>query len=126
MCDRAACALPVVVAGHFWGPDMALCAGFGAFVGHLFPVWLAFRGGKGIATGLGVLLGLDWRLAAMAAGCWLVVAVATRYSSLAALVASVATPVLAWFFVDRQLAEFALILAILVWGFLLTLRARVP
>jgi glycerol-3-phosphate acyltransferase PlsY len=94
---------------------MALCAGFGAFIGHLFPVWLGFRGGKGVATSVGILLGLDWRLALMAFGCWLVVAVATRFSSLAALVASAATPVLAWFFVDRQLAEFALILAILVW-----------
>ena len=113
--DAGKGAAAVLIAYRFWGPDIALAAGFGAMLGHFFPVWLAFRGGKGVATGVGVLLGLDWRLALMAFGCWLVVAVATRFSSLAALVASAATPVLAWFFVDRQLAEFALILAILVW-----------
>jgi glycerol-3-phosphate acyltransferase PlsY len=113
--DAGKGAAAVLVAFRFWGPDMALAAGFGAMLGHLFPVWLAFRGGKGVATGVGILLALDWRLALMAFGCWLVVAVATRFSSLAALVASAVTPVLAWFFVDRQLAEFAFILAILVW-----------
>jgi len=113
--DAAKGALPVVVAWQIWGFEAALCAGFGAFVGHLFPVWLGFKGGKGVATSLGILLGLDWRLALMALGCWLVVAVATRISSLAALVAAAATPVLAWIFVGREFAAFALLLAILVW-----------
>jgi glycerol-3-phosphate acyltransferase PlsY len=105
----------VLIAQYFCGLHGALAAGLGAMLGHLFPVWLGFRGGKGVATGVGVLLGLDWRLGLMAIGCWLVVAVATRYSSLAALVASAATAVLAWFFVDRQLAAFVLVLALLVW-----------
>jgi glycerol-3-phosphate acyltransferase PlsY len=61
-----------------------------AFLGHLFPVWLGFRGGKGVATYLGVLLGLFWPAAAVFAAVWLLVAALTRYSSLAALVASAA------------------------------------
>lgn len=72
--------------------NLALAAGLGAFLGHLFPVWLRFKGGKGVATYIGILLGLAW-LAALAFGLiWLAVAAVTRYSSLAALIASAATP----------------------------------
>ncbi len=76
----------------YWGPEQALLAGFGAFLGHLFPVWLGFRGGKGVATYLGVLIAVDWPAALVFAAAWLVVAFATRYSSLSALVAAVAVP----------------------------------
>ena len=69
-----------------------------AIVGHIFPVWLRFRGGKGVATAAGVLIALDWRMGLSVLGIWLLVAFATRYSSLAALVAAVASPVLAWHF----------------------------
>jgi len=82
----------VLVAG-VWGPDLAIVAGFGAFVGHLFPVWLGFKGGKGVATYLGVLIGLAWIGAVVFAVVWLAVAFATRFSSLAALVAAVVTPI---------------------------------
>ncbi len=75
-----------------WGPWVALLAGLGAFLGHLFPVWLGFKGGKGVATYLGVLLGLWWPGALMFAAVWLGVAFLTKYSSLAALIASVVTP----------------------------------
>lgn len=74
-------------------PEAALAAGFGALIGHLFPVWLGFKGGKGVATYLGVLIGLAWQGALVFAVAWLGVALLTRYSSLAALVATVATPV---------------------------------
>ena len=77
-----------VLLGAYWGPDAAILAGLGAFLGHLFPVWLGFRGGKGVATFIGVLLGLYWPGAVAFCAIWLLVAFVTRYSSLAALVAS--------------------------------------
>jgi len=81
---------PVLIAAKF-GPSVALAAGFGAFLGHLYPVWLKFRGGKAVATFLGVTLGFDWRAALVFAIVWLTVAFASRYSSLAGLLASLAT-----------------------------------
>ena len=77
-----------VLLGAYWGADAAILAGLGAFLGHLYPVWLGFRGGKGVATFIGVLLGLYWPAAIVFCAIWLLVAFATRYSSLAALVAS--------------------------------------
>ncbi|WP_394891811.1 glycerol-3-phosphate 1-O-acyltransferase PlsY [Mesorhizobium sp. AaZ16] len=81
----------VLIAG-IYGPELALAAGLGAFLGHLFPVWLGFKGGKGVATYLGVLAGLAWNVALVFAAAWLAVALVMRYSSLAALVASLAVP----------------------------------
>jgi acyl phosphate:glycerol-3-phosphate acyltransferase len=81
----------VVIAGQ-WGGDLALLAGLSAFLGHLYPVWLGFRGGKGVATYLGVLAPVAWPAALVFAAAWLIVATLTRYSSLAALVATVAAP----------------------------------
>jgi glycerol-3-phosphate acyltransferase PlsY len=72
--------------------NAAMLAGFGAFLGHLFPVWLRFKGGKGVATYIGILAGLAWPAALAFCAIWLAVAAITRYSSLAALVASAATP----------------------------------
>jgi len=88
--DAAKGTAAVLLAVH-WGEDAAMLAGLGAFLGHLFPLWLGFRGGKGVATYLGVLLGLYWPAAAAFAAIWLIVAFATRYSSLAALAASLAS-----------------------------------
>ena len=76
--------------------NLALAAGFGAFIGHLFPVWLRFKGGKGVATYIGILLGLAWPIALGYCAVWLAVAAISRYSSLAALVASLATPPALW------------------------------
>src|SRR5499433_3591673 len=106
-------AIAVLVAGH-WGPDMAIMAGCGAMLGHLFPVWLRFRGGKGVATGLGVLIALDWQIGLIACATWLVVALVLRYSSLSALLAFAAAPIAAWFIATRPLAAVALFLAVLV------------
>jgi len=77
--------------GWHFGPCAAMAGALGAFLGHLFPVWLRFRGGKGVATYIGVALGLYWPVAVGFCIVWLLVAFATRYSSLAALVASAAT-----------------------------------
>jgi glycerol-3-phosphate acyltransferase PlsY len=85
----------VLLARYIWGEGAAMAAAAGAFAGHLYPVWLGFKGGKGVATYLGVLLGLKWPVFVAFALVWLSVAFATRYSSLAALVASVATPAVA-------------------------------
>ena len=82
----------VLVASRF-GPQAAAAAGLGAFLGHLFPVWLNFKGGKGVATYLGVLVGFAWPAGLAFAGIWLAIAFLTRYSSLAALIASAATPI---------------------------------
>lgn len=82
----------VVIASR-WGHDAAIAAGLGAFIGHLYPVWLGFKGGKGVATYLGVLLGLSYLGALVFAATWLIVAFVSRYSSLAALTAAVVVPI---------------------------------
>ena len=106
----------VIVAGMLWGPEAAMIAGLGAFLGHVFPVWLKFSGGKGIATYIGVLLGLFWPAAAMFGAIWLAVAFSTRYSSLAALVAAFATPIFLWLFGHLALASlFAMLTLLSFW-----------
>jgi acyl phosphate:glycerol-3-phosphate acyltransferase len=74
-----------------YGGEAGLLAGMGAFAGHLYPVWLAFKGGKGVATFLGVLLGLSWKLALLFAAVWMAMAFVFRYSSLSALTAAIVT-----------------------------------
>jgi glycerol-3-phosphate acyltransferase PlsY len=107
----------VLIAGYLWGPDAAMIAGLGAFLGHLFPVWLKFRGGKGVATYIGVLLGLFWPAAAMFGAIWLAVAFSFRYSSLAALVASFVTPIFLWWFGHLALSSlFAVLTLLLFWA----------
>src|SRR6202035_5137833 len=96
--------IAVIIAGYWGGPDAAMLAALGAFLGHLFPVWLKFRGGKGVAVYIGVLLGLFWPAALAFCLIWLATAVASRYSSLAALVASVITPILLWWLGQLALA----------------------
>ncbi len=94
----------VVIAGYFDGPNAAMLAALGAFLGHLFPVWLKFRGGKGVAVYIGVLLGLFWPAALAFCLIWLATALALRYSSLAALVASLVTPIFLWWLGHLALA----------------------
>src|SRR5512141_1196152 len=77
--------------------ELVAVVGFAAFLGHVFPVWLRFKGGKGVATAAGVLIAFDWRVGVAAIVAWLAVAVVTRYSSLAALVAAVFAPAAAWY-----------------------------
>ena len=98
-----------------WRIWAGAAAGAAAFLGHLFPVWLGFKGGKGVATFIGCLIGLKPLAALVFAGVWLATAAATRYSSLAALVASLATPVALWVMGERQMAELFILLAVLLW-----------
>lgn len=112
MCKGAVAVLAVYA---LWGRDHAMLAGLGAFLGHLFPVWLRFKGGKGVATFLGVLAGVIWQGAAVFAVAWLIIAAVTRYSSLAALAASTLTPVALWMWGDRQEAQLFAVMAVLIW-----------
>jgi glycerol-3-phosphate acyltransferase PlsY len=106
----------VAAIGFVLGRDAALYAAAGAFLGHLFPVWIRFKGGKGVATYVGLLLGLTLWLA-LIAFCliWIAIAAASRYSSLAALVASAATPAVLWWNGDVPEAKLFLPLSALVW-----------
>ena len=113
-CDMVKGTTAVVIAAHF-GADAALAAGLGAFLGHLFPVWLKFKGGKGVATYIGVLIGLSWPAALFFGAVWLAVAAATRYSSLAALIASAVTPLGLWFLGLPNVAALFLFLTFLLW-----------
>jgi glycerol-3-phosphate acyltransferase PlsY len=108
--------LAAVMLAAFWlGDDAALVAGFGAFVGHLFPVWLRFKGGKGIATGLGILLAVSWKAALVVALIWIALAAAFRYSSVASLVAAAAAPVILWFIGAPSATLLFLALAVLTF-----------
>jgi glycerol-3-phosphate acyltransferase PlsY len=106
----------VVVISVVFGRNAALYAALGAFLGHLFPVWLAFKGGKGVATYIGLLLGLAlWLALIVFCLIWIAIAAASRYSSLAALVASAATPVVLWWNGNLPEAKLFLLLSALVW-----------
>jgi glycerol-3-phosphate acyltransferase PlsY len=107
--------IAVLVAGLF-GFDAALAAALGAFLGHLFPLWLGFKGGKGVATYIGLLLGFQlWVALGVFAVIWLAVAAVTRYSSLAALLATAAVPVALWWRHAPQLAVLFVVLTALAW-----------
>lgn len=105
----------VLLVGRLYGFEGALLGGLGAFIGHVFPVWLRFRGGKGVATFLGVTLGLAWPCALVFAALWLGTAFAARYSSLAALVASLGTAASAFFLAPTPVGVLLGVLAALLW-----------
>ncbi|HWK12836.1 MAG TPA: glycerol-3-phosphate 1-O-acyltransferase PlsY [Rhizobiaceae bacterium] len=99
-----------VLAVEAWLPGLGLVAGFGAFLGHLFPVWLGFRGGKGVATYAGVLFAVAWQVGLIFAAVWIAVAAITRYSSLSALLGSLVAPIAIYLLFQRADAAIAMAL----------------
>jgi glycerol-3-phosphate acyltransferase PlsY len=115
ICDMLKGTLAVILSGYFGGPDAAMLAALGAFLGHLFPVWLKFKGGKGVAVYIGVLIGLFWPAAVVFCVVWLATAFTSRYSSLSALVASFVTPIFLWWFGHPALASLFVVLTLLLF-----------
>jgi len=115
LCDALKGTVAVVIAGYFGGPNAAMLAALGAFLGHLFPVWLKFKGGKGVAVYIGVLIGLLWPAAVVFCVLWLATAATSRYSSLAALVASFVTPIFLWWFGHPALASLFAVMTLLLF-----------
>jgi glycerol-3-phosphate acyltransferase PlsY len=106
-------AAAVLLAGML-GPDMAVLAGGAAVLGHCYPVWLKFKGGKGFATFLGTLLAIAWPVALACGATWLLMAAVFRFSSLASLTAAILAPIFAYFLADLQRAELAAFMAVIV------------
>ena len=115
--DMAKGAAAVLIARWLTGaPQVMALAGVAAFIGHLFPIWIGFKGGKGVATYLGVLIGLAWKVALVFAVIWIAVAWLSRYSSLAALLAALAVPLAFWLFGEGALALLFAAMSIIVFG----------
>nr|WP_167376568.1 glycerol-3-phosphate 1-O-acyltransferase PlsY [Rhizobium multihospitium] len=105
----------VLITAHFFGEDAGVLAGFAAFIGHIFPVWIGFKGGKGVATYLGILLGLAPLMALIFAIVWLAIAFTTRYSSLSALVATLVIPVVLWILGVDKIAAVMALMTVISW-----------
>jgi glycerol-3-phosphate acyltransferase PlsY len=115
ICDLLKGTVAVIIAGYCAGPNAAMLAALGAFLGHLFPVWLNFKGGKGVAVYIGVLIGLFWPAAVVFCVLWLATAATTRYSSLSGLVAGFVTPIFLWWFGHPALASLFAVLTLLLF-----------
>ena len=105
----------VLVCGHLFGAEAGLLAGFAAFIGHIFPVWIGFRGGKGVATYIGILLALAPSMVLLFAVVWLSFAFLTRYSSLSALVATLVIPVALWILGPEKIAAAMTLMSLICW-----------
>jgi glycerol-3-phosphate acyltransferase PlsY len=114
--------VPVLAMSWVYGPDAGILAGLAAFFGHLFPLWLGFKGGKGVATNIGVLFGLFWPLGLLYLAVWLAMAFLFRRSSLAALTASLLTPIWTLLFDHRDLLLPTIVMGVAIW---LTHRANI-
>jgi glycerol-3-phosphate acyltransferase PlsY len=115
LCDTLKGTIPVIISGYYGGPNAAMLAALAAFLGHLFPVWLNFKGGKGVAVYIGVLIGLFWPAAVVFCVLWLATALTSRYSSLSGLIASFVTPIFLWWFGHLALASLFAVLTLLVF-----------
>ncbi len=105
----------VIAAGTYGGTEAAMAAALGAFIGHLFPVWLKFKGGKGVAVYIGVLLGLFWPAALAFCAIWICVAIISRYSSLSALIASAVVPMMLYMTQHSAVAVLFAVLTLILW-----------
>jgi glycerol-3-phosphate acyltransferase PlsY len=115
LCDALKGTVPVLFANWLWGTEAGIVAGLAAMAGHLFPVWLGFKGGKGVATSIGVLFGFAWPLGVIFLAVWLALAFVFRISSLSALTASALTPIWAYFLGRIDLIWPTLAMAVAVW-----------
>jgi acyl phosphate:glycerol-3-phosphate acyltransferase len=115
LCDMLKGTIAVLVIHRLWGDDAAILAGLGAFLGHLFPLWLRFKGGKGVAIYIGILLAFAPLVALAFGAIWLVVAAVTRYSSLSALIASAATPAILWALGEAREAQLFAVMTLLIF-----------
>ncbi|MDP9570608.1 UNVERIFIED_ORG: glycerol-3-phosphate acyltransferase PlsY [Agrobacterium larrymoorei] len=115
LCDAFKGTAAVLIANELWGYEASLVAGFFAFLGHLFPVWLGFKGGKGVATYIGVLLGAAPLMMLLFAAIWLITAFVTKYSSLSALVAMLVIPIVLWILGPEKTALLVTALSIISW-----------
>ncbi len=115
VCDALKGTAAVLIAYRFGGQDLAVLAALGAFLGHLFPVWLGFKGGKGVATYIGLLIGFAWQAGLVFGVVWLAVAALTRYSSLSGLIASAAAPAWLWYDGYLQEAQLFALLAVIIF-----------
>ena len=107
--------VPALLGYHFLGVEGGVIAGMAAFLGHIFPVWLGFKGGKGVATYIGVMFGLDWRMGLLFLAVWIATALITRYSSLSALVATLVIPVVELATGDVKIAALAAVMTVIAW-----------
>ena len=105
----------VLLTRHLLGAEAAIAAGLGAFLGHVFPIWLGFKGGKGVATFIGVLLGFSWIAVLIYGAIWIGTAAVTRYSSLSGLIACAATPAVLWALNKPTEAALFFVMAVLVF-----------
>jgi acyl phosphate:glycerol-3-phosphate acyltransferase len=113
LCDMIKGFVPVLIAWRF-GPEAATAAAIGATLGHIFPVWLGFKGGKGVATAGGVLLAYSWPIAVTAVLTWIVMACVFRYSSLAAVTAAIVAPLYAWIMRPEGVSPLAVLVIALI------------
>ena len=113
--DSGKGAIAVLLARHFGGETAAILAGGAAFLGHCFPIWLRFKGGKGVATFLGTVIALNWPLGLIACATWALTAAITRISSLSALLAAALAPVFAWGLGRTDIATVAAFMAVLIF-----------
>ena len=112
--DGLKAAMALLIFEYFYGVNLGLIAGAAALIGHCYPIWLKFRGGKGVATFFGFLLASSWVIAAITGSVWFVVALISRMSSLAAILAVILTPLIAFSFNDSKLALVSSILAVII------------